>query len=160
MSEKRLGRQTPTTAFVLPYRKTHGEEAINLYNNTGRTAQPWQELLIYDMLAYNDDDLWVHTKYGYAVPRQNGKNEIVIIRELYGLLVLGERIIHTAHRTTRTRHSVRAPFSRASCYDASVFSVFCRKREHRALILKRGRCPPIRRRVPLLKAPQRWAQRL
>lgn len=104
MSEKKLGRQTPTTSFVLPYKTTKGAEAIELYNKTRRTAQPWQELLIYDILAYNDEDLWVHTKYGYAVPRRNGKNEIVAIRELYGLVGLGEKIIHTAHRTT-TSHS-------------------------------------------------------
>src|SRR5690625_5979243 len=38
-------------------------------------------------------------QYGYAVPRQNGKNEIIAIRELKGLFD-GERILHTAHRTT------------------------------------------------------------
>ena len=59
----------------------------------------WQELLLYDILAENDDGLWVHTKFGYSVPRRNGKNEIVAIRELYGLFH-GERILHTAHRTT------------------------------------------------------------
>src|SRR5690625_3786486 len=37
--------------------------------------------------------------FGYAVPRQNGKNEIIAIRELIGL-EKGERILHTAHRTT------------------------------------------------------------
>lgn len=105
MSDKRLGRQTPTTSVVLPYKQTYGAEAIELYNTTRKTAQPWQELLIYDILAYREeDDLWTHTKYGYAVPRRNGKNEIVAIRELYGLVRLGERIIHTAHRTT-TSHS-------------------------------------------------------
>ena len=41
----------------------------------------------------------MHTKFGYSVPRRNGKNEIAAIRELYGLTV-GERILHTAHRTT------------------------------------------------------------
>jgi phage terminase large subunit-like protein len=39
-----------------------------------------------------------------SVPRRNGKNEIVIIREAYGLLSLGEKILHTAHRTT-TEHA-------------------------------------------------------
>lgn len=45
--------------------------------------------------------VWVHTKFGYSVPRRNGKNEIVAIREMYGLKK-GERILHTAHRTTTT----------------------------------------------------------
>lgn len=101
MSEKRIGRQRPTRAFVLPYEETKGAEAIALYNATERTAQEWQELMLYDILAVNEDGLWVHTKFGYSVPRRNGKNEIVAMRELYGLKN-GEHILHTAHRTTTT----------------------------------------------------------
>lgn len=95
---KRLGRQTPTQSVILPYTETHGKEAIELYEKTGRKAQDWQKLLIYDILAYNDDGLWIHTKFGYEVSRRNGKNEVVAIRELYGLLN-GEHMLHTAHRT-------------------------------------------------------------
>lgn len=99
MAEIRKGRQTPTQSVVLPYFATKGPDAIDLYNTSGRIAQEWQELLLSDILAVNDDGLWVHTKFGYSVPRRNGKNEIVAIREAYGL-VNGERILHTAHRTT------------------------------------------------------------
>lgn len=99
MDEPRMGCQTPSQSVVLPYMQTHGQEAIDLYNSTGRTAQQWQELQMYDILAYNEDGLWVHTKYGYSVPRRNGKNEIVAMREMYGL-IHGEKILHTAHRTT------------------------------------------------------------
>lgn len=100
-NEKRKGSQTPTHSFVLPYENTLGADAVNLYNSTGRTAQEWQELLLYDMLATNEEGLWTHTKFGYSVPRRNGKNEIVAMRELYGLMK-GEHILHTAHRTTTT----------------------------------------------------------
>lgn len=103
MTEVRRGRQTPTNAFVLPYTQTKGNEAIEIYNSTNRTAQEWQELLMADILAVNEEGLWVHTKYGYSVPRRNGKNEIVVMREMWGFQN-GERIIHTAHRTT-TSHA-------------------------------------------------------
>ena len=103
MTEIRLGRQTPTACVVLPYTETKGKEAIDLYNSTTRTAQEWQELIVYDMLATNEDKLWVHTKFGFSVPRRNGKNECVVIREMWGLKN-GEHICHTAHRTT-TSHS-------------------------------------------------------
>ena len=106
MDEPRKGRQTPTQSVVLPYTQTHGQESIDLYNSTGRTAQEWQEIQMYDILAVNDEGLWVHTKYGYAVPRRNGKNEIVAIREMYGL-THGERILHTAHRTTTSASASR-----------------------------------------------------
>lgn len=99
MTEPRKGRQTPTQSVVLPYFVTEGQKAIDTYNDSGRTAQEWQELLISDILAVNEDGLWTHTKFGYSVPRRNGKNEIVAIRELYGILD-GEKILHTAHRTT------------------------------------------------------------
>lgn len=95
---KRLGRQTPTKSVVLPYENTYGKEAIDIYEKTGRQAQDWQKLLIYDMLSYNDEGLWVHTKFGYSVPRRNGKNEVITIREMYGLIE-GEQVLHTAHRT-------------------------------------------------------------
>jgi phage terminase large subunit-like protein len=102
--EARIGRQTPTTSVVLPYEETFGEEAIKLYESTGRKAQEWQKLLIYDIMARSPENLWTHIKFGYAVPRRNGKNEIVAIRELWGLKQ-GEHILHTAHRTTTSRSS-------------------------------------------------------
>lgn len=103
MGETRIGRQTPTTSVVLPYTETRGAEAVKIYNSTGRKAQEWQELLLFDILATNRDDLWVHTKFGYAVPRQNGKNEVAVMREMFGVMN-GERILHTAHRTA-TSHT-------------------------------------------------------
>lgn len=98
---ERYGRQTPTNSVTLPYTMTRGPEAIELYEKTGRRAQDWQKLLVYDILSCGYDgspDLWIHTKFGYAVPRRNGKNEVVSIRELWGL-THGEAILHTAHRT-------------------------------------------------------------
>lgn len=102
--EARIGRQTPTTSVVLPYDETLGQEAIDLYEKTKRNAQEWQKLLIYDIMARTPDELWTHSRFGYAVPRRNGKNEIVAIRELWGL-TKGEQILHTAHRTTTSRSS-------------------------------------------------------
>ena len=63
MEESRKGRQTPTQSIILPYTATFGQDAIDLYNSTGRTAQEWQELLMCDILATNDDGLWTHTKF-------------------------------------------------------------------------------------------------
>jgi len=95
----RYGNQTPTHSVVLPYTETKGPVAIKLYKETGREPQEWQESLIDNILAVNEDGLWVHTKYGYSVPRRNGKGEILTIRELYCLEV-GEHALHTAHRVT------------------------------------------------------------
>lgn len=95
----RIGRQTPTTSVVLPYQETHGERAIELYRQTGREPQPWQEAIIYDIRAVDDEGLFVHSKFGYQVPRRNGKGEVITIAELDDLHD-GRRVLHTAHRTT------------------------------------------------------------
>ena len=102
---KKYGRQTPTQSYVLPYvkKRSNGPDAIALYEKTGRKAQKWQTEQIRNILATGKDGLFVHSKYGYSVPRRNGKNEIIAIRELWGI-TNGERILHTAHRTT-TSHT-------------------------------------------------------
>lgn len=97
------GRQTPTQSVILPYEKTKGREAVRLYNQSGRKSQKWQSELIAAIMGRNKDGLWTHVKFGYSVPRRNGKTEILMMRELWGLMN-GEHILHTAHRTT-TSHS-------------------------------------------------------
>ena len=100
----RTGRQEPVVSAILPYTKTKGEEAVSLYNKTEKTMLDWQAALTYDIMAVDDEDLWLHQKFGYAVPRRNGKSELMLARCLYGLKA-GEKILYTAHRTT-TSHSI------------------------------------------------------
>jgi len=95
MAEMRIGCQIPSISFVLPYNMTDGERAVEIYNSTGYKAQEWQELLQYDILALNNEGLWVHTSFDFSLPRRNGKNEVVTIREMYGLMELREQIMHT-----------------------------------------------------------------
>ena len=97
--DKRIGRQKPTREVILPFKKTLTHEALEFYGESGRTAYKWQKYLLDAILAINNDGLWVHTRFGFSVPRQNGKNEVIAIRELVGLYKC-ERILHTAHRTT------------------------------------------------------------
>lgn len=103
MSETRLGKQTPTICIRLPYTESLGTEAVDLYNQSDRTAQDWQALMLEDIMAVGADGLWVHMKYGWSIPRRNGKSEILIMRAMYGI-THGERVLYTAHRTT-TSHS-------------------------------------------------------
>lgn len=119
------GCQTPTISVVLPFKRSKGKQAIRDYEETGRKCQKWQENLLRPILAINSDGLWVHSKFGYSVPRRNGKNEILSIRELYGLKT-GERILHTAHRTT-TSHS--AALRLAKFLDDSGFEEIQRVRK-------------------------------
>lgn len=102
--DTRIGRQSPTVSVILPYSDTKGPEAIALYNATNKSALEWQEALCYDIMAVNAEGLWIHQKFGYSIPRRNGKSEDVLMRCLWGL-DHGERILYTAHRAT-TSHAV------------------------------------------------------
>ena len=97
MSETRLGKQTPTICIRLPYTDSLGTEAVDLYNQSGRTAQGWQALMLEDIMAVNAGSLWIHMKYGWSIPRRNGKSEILIMRAIWDLLH-ERRCLYTAHR--------------------------------------------------------------
>lgn len=104
MSKIRLGRQTPTNSVVLPYNASKGAEAVEVYNRSGRTAQSWQELMMEDIMAVNDEGLWLHMKFGWSIPRRNGKSELLIMRSMHGVSH-NERVLYTAHRTTTSHNA-------------------------------------------------------
>lgn len=103
VTDARIGRQTPTVSVVLPYEETRGGEAVLLYNQSSKKALEWQELMMYDIMAVNADETWRHMKFGWSVPRQNGKSELLIMRAIWGLLH-DERVLYTAH-VVNTSHS-------------------------------------------------------
>lgn len=113
MSEIRLGKQTPTLSVVLSYTESLGPAAVDIYNRSGREAQPWQELMLEDIMAVNADGLWVHMKFGWSIPRRNGKSEILIMRAMYGVSH-DERVLYTAHRTTTSHNAWEKVIERLS----------------------------------------------
>ena len=64
MSGKK-GSQTPTQSVILPYKKSAGNAAVKLYNDSGRKAIKWQADLVRDIMGQGKDGLWVHQKFGY-----------------------------------------------------------------------------------------------
>ena len=97
-------RQTPTASVVLPYTRSRGAEAVALYERSGRTAMPWQRLMMEDIMAVNDEGLWVHMKFAWSIPRRNGKSELLIMCSLWAL-TNGRRVLYTAHRTTTSTNA-------------------------------------------------------
>lgn len=104
MEEKRIGRQTPTLSAVLPYTKSLGAEAVEIYDRSGRTAQPWQALMMEDIMALTPEGLWLHMKFGWSIPRRNGKSELLIMRSVHAV-THGQRVLYTAHRTTTSHNA-------------------------------------------------------
>ncbi len=102
MSERK-GNQNPTQSVILPGVDSLYLDAIDIYEKTGRKAQEWQKSLLKAIMSQNEDGLWTHSKFGWAVSRRNGKSEIALIRAMWGLFN-GEKVVYTAHRT-QTSHS-------------------------------------------------------
>ena len=115
-----IGKQTPTVSVILPYKDTKGNEAVELYGKTGHEAIEWQGNLLSDVMGVDDEGLWVHQKFGYSLPRRNGKSEIALGRCLWGLNN-GEKILYTAHRAT-TSHKIWERLERM-CAQAEIVVV-------------------------------------
>lgn len=83
------------------------EDAIFLGASYGLTPDDWQEPILHAWLGRRRDGKWCHGRCGLAVPRQNGKNAVIELRELYGMVVLGEKILHTAHEVKTARKAFK-----------------------------------------------------
>ena len=109
----RYGNQKPTFVINPVSTYTLGDDAAELGASYGLTPDPWQEEILKQWLAFNGDT-YAATTCGLSVPRQNGKNALIEIRELYGITCPerdeygnitkpAEKILHTAHEVKTAR---------------------------------------------------------
>jgi hypothetical protein len=101
-----VGRQEPRLRVAPDYVSSAGEEAIELCALAGLHLDPWEQLVLMDMLGERADGKWASFQFGIVAPRQNGKDAILEGRELVGLFLLGEElIVHSAHeQATASEH--------------------------------------------------------
>lgn len=97
------GNQEPRIRVADDYDYTYGGDAAEMAGAYGLMPDPWQQTVLDDWLAYDDDGTYAHDTCGLAVPRQNGKNGVLEVRELYGAAVEGDKILHTAHEVKTAR---------------------------------------------------------
>ena len=96
--------QRPCVTITSPAIDSLGDLAISLAADYKLIPDPWQAWVIDNWLSVVGDN-WAHMTCGLAVPRQNGKNAVLEIRELFGAIGRGERILHTAHEVkTAQKH--------------------------------------------------------
>lgn len=93
----------PRVRFAPRGRGDDGADAVALASSYGLTADDWQADVLADWLRRSRAGRWSAATCGLAVPRQNGKNAVIEIRELFGMVLLGERILHTAHEVKTAR---------------------------------------------------------
>lgn len=114
MPSKRKGEQKPRIQLEPPRKYTDGEDAAELAAYYGLDLFPWQRTVVNSWLGRDESDLYTATSCGLAVPRQNGKNALLEVRELYGICCNEEKILHTAHQVK----TVKKAFQRlASFFD-------------------------------------------
>ena len=86
---------------------TDGDDAALLMSEYGLTLDTWQKSILDCWLGMDDNGNYTVTSAGLALPRQNGKNVCLEAREFYGLVIAGERILHTAHQVRTSKKSFR-----------------------------------------------------
>lgn len=95
--------QKPRIDIHAPYKSTDGKECIYLTSAYGYVPDKWQELVLNRWLATDSKGAYLHRTCCLSVPRQNGKNAILEMIELYKTLVQGRKILHTAHEVKTCR---------------------------------------------------------
>lgn len=101
------GSQEPRLKIFPDYKTTDGTDAGELMAAYGSRLDQWQQDIVNVWLATDESGAYIDTSAGLSVPRQNGKNVCIEAREFYGLIVNGERILHTAHQVKTSKKSFR-----------------------------------------------------
>ena len=84
-----------------------GGDAALLMAEYGCKLDPWQQIVLDCWLGKDESGKYTVTSAGLSLPRQNGKNVCLEAREFYGLVVNGEKILHTAHQVRTSKKSFR-----------------------------------------------------
>ncbi len=106
-SAKLRGEQEPRIRHVPAHDGSIGWKALELAEMAGLTLDPWQERILETALN-EQDGKWAAEEVALVCPRQNGKNEVLVARELAGLFLLGERmILHSAHQNDTSLEAFR-----------------------------------------------------
>lgn len=100
-----LGQRKPRIRALPAAVDTSGHEAADLLRETGQIPDGWQCDALCDLLAEGPDRRWAARRTYVIVPRQNGKGGIIEPVELYGMFMLHETILHSAHQFDTAREA-------------------------------------------------------
>lgn len=97
----------PRLRIVPRFVTSDGPKACDFSTRHGLTPYDWQGELVTDWLGRDLGGMYVSGSVGIAVARQNGKNGAIEIRELFGMVELGEAFLHTAHEVKTARKAFK-----------------------------------------------------
>ena len=101
------GSQEPRIKVEPDRVSTDGTDAALLMQEYGNTLDEWQQDVVDCWLGKDEYGKYNVTSAGLTLPRQNGKNVCLEAREFFGLVVNGEKILHTAHQVKTAKKSFR-----------------------------------------------------
>lgn len=101
------GSQEPRIKIEPKRVSSDGEDAALLMSEYASSLDPWQKTVIDCWLGKSEDGRYNVTSAGLSVPRQNGKNVCIEAREFFGMVINGEKILHTAHQVRTGKKSFR-----------------------------------------------------
>ncbi len=101
------GSQEPRLRVEPERTASDGPDAAQLFGAYASSLDPWQRLVLDCWLGTGADGRYTVTSAGLSVPRQNGKNVILEAREFFGMVISGEKILHTAHQVRTSKKSFR-----------------------------------------------------
>lgn len=98
-----LGVQEPRVAKFPRSRWSDADDCVFLATAYGLKPDPWQLNVLNAWMNRGRDGKWLAGRWGITVPRQNGKNGILEMVELFFMAQLGLKILHTAHEVKTAR---------------------------------------------------------
>lgn len=101
------GSQEPRIKVEPERSETDGSGAGYLMAEYGYKLDEWQKLVLDCWLGRDENGQYNVTSAGLSLPRQNGKNVCLEAREFFGMVVNGEKILHTAHQVRTSKKSFR-----------------------------------------------------
>jgi hypothetical protein len=92
----------PRYCVYTPGVRDHADEVNALMSFTGKRMMPWQMDDLRLMTAETEDGLWANNEVGKSIPRQAGKTTDVMWWAVDLAMVLGYRVLWTAHNYDTT----------------------------------------------------------
>ena len=98
-----LGVQEPRISNYPKASWSDADDCADLAAAYGLLPDEWQRNVLEAWMGRKGNGRWAAGRWGLAVPRQNGKNAILEMVELFFMTVLGLKILHTAHEVKTAR---------------------------------------------------------
>lgn len=108
--------QQPTFCRIPDGDDKSGREAVELARAYGIPLDDWQADIVRGILRETGGG-WSATQVGLVVSRQSGKGQILLALELFGLVILHEQILHTAHATKTSSDAFRRLWNVLQAHD-------------------------------------------